>query len=91
MRIVWTTTALRRVADIAAEIEREDPARARELISRIFDKVAMLSEFPEMGRMVPEVGKPHIREIVLEPYRIVYGLKGSQISIRTIRHMRERR
>lgn len=91
MKIVWTTTALRRVADIAAEIEHDAPDRARDLVSRLFDKVERLAEFPEMGRIVPEVGKPHVREIFLEPYRIVYGIKGSVISIRTVRHMRERR
>ena len=91
MKIVWTTTALRRVSDIASDIERDDPARAREVVARIFDKVETLQEFPELGRMVPEVGKPHIRELFVEPYRIVYGLKGSQISIRTVRHTRERR
>ena len=91
MKIVWTTTALRRIADIASEIARDDPDRARDVVSRIFDKVETLLEFPELGRLVPEVGKPHIRELFVEPYRIVYGLKGSQISIRTVRHMRERR
>ena len=91
MRIVWTTTALRRVADIVADLEVRDASHARETLTRIFEAVDVLTKFPEMGRVVPEVGKQHIREIFLEPYRIVYGIRRRQISIRTVRHMTEQR
>lgn len=32
----------------------------------------MLGQFPFSGRVVPEFGDPTIRELILDPYRIVY-------------------
>ena len=91
MKVVWTTTALRRAADIASALGAEDPAPARDFVHELFSKVEALSGFPKMGRVVPEVGKPHIREIFVRGYRVVYVVHRSQVSIRTIRHTRERR
>ncbi len=91
MKVVWTTTALRRASDIAAEIGLDDPDRARSFADQLFRQIEALAEFPQLGRVVPEVGKSHIREIFFRQFRIVYGVQRSQISIRTIRHTRERR
>jgi toxin ParE1/3/4 len=84
MRLVWTTTALERLDEIAQQIAADDPNRARSFVEG-------LATFPEMGRVVPELGKPHIRELLFASYRIVYGIRGRQISIRTIRHVRQSR
>lgn len=91
MKVVWTTTALKRAADIALALGAEDTSPARDFVDELFLKVEALSDFPKMGRMVPEVGKPHIREIFVRDYRVVYVVHRSQISVRTVRHTRERR
>ena len=35
-------------------------------------KVDLLTNFPQLGRVVPEENDEHIREIILRPYRIIY-------------------
>jgi plasmid stabilization system protein ParE len=45
-----------------------------------------LVQFPESGRMVPEFGRPNLRELILRPYRIVYRLQGDVLEIVTVFH-----
>jgi len=66
MRIVWSPLALERVEDIARYIAEDKPSAAVEWVEGIFDTVERLSDFPESGRIAPEVGGRRIREVILE-------------------------
>jgi len=44
-------------------------------VDGIFAKVELLLTFPEMGRVVPELGRPTVREVFYRHYRIVYQIK----------------
>jgi len=84
MRIVWSPFALERVEDIAQYIAEDKPGAAVEWVEGIFDTVERLSDFPESGRVVPEVGGRRIREVIFGTYRIIYSVRG-QIDILTVR------
>jgi toxin ParE1/3/4 len=43
----------------------------------------LLSDKPRMGRTVPELASPGIRELVFKKYRIVYRLKANCVEILT--------
>jgi plasmid stabilization system protein ParE len=70
MRLVWTTTALRRLDENAQRIADDNPDRARAWVDEVFAKVEGLTDFPEVGRIVPELGKPHVRELLSANYRV---------------------
>ncbi len=84
MRIVWSPLALERVEDIAQYIAEDKPSAAVEWVEGIFDTVERLSDFPESGRIVPEVGGRRIREVIFGAYRIIYSVR-DQIDILTVR------
>jgi toxin ParE1/3/4 len=84
MRIVWSPLALERVEDIAQYIAEDKPSAAVEWVEGIFDTVERLSDFPESGRVVPEVGGRRIREVIFGAYRIIYSVR-DQIDILTVR------
>lgn len=84
MRIVWSPLALERVEDIAQYIAEDKPSAAVEWVDGIFDTVKRLADFPESGRVVPEVGGRRIREVVFGAYRIIYSVR-DQIDILTVR------
>ncbi|HPO12082.1 MAG TPA: type II toxin-antitoxin system RelE/ParE family toxin [Candidatus Hydrogenedentes bacterium] len=48
--------------------------------------VERLETFPFLGRIVPEINNPSIREIILGYYRIAYQIRGELIEILTIYH-----
>ncbi len=65
---------------------RDKPLAAENWVNTIFETVENLSEFPESGRMVPELNRNDIREIIKGNYRIIYKVLNDEIHILTIRH-----
>ena len=84
MRIVWSPLALGRVEDIAQYIAEDKPAAAVEWVNGLFATVERLADFPESGRMVPEVGARRIREVMFGAYRVIYSVR-DQVDILTVR------
>ena len=56
------------------------------LNDRIFESIENLESFPKMGRKVPELNNPMIRELILQNYRIIYKYNEDNIIIITISH-----
>lgn len=85
MKIVWSPLALERVEDIAEYIAEDKPAAAVQWVNELFTTVERLADFPESGRIVPEVGARRIREVIFGTYRVIYSVK-EQVEILTVRH-----
>lgn len=88
-RIRWTKRALRRLDEVGAHIEKDDPAAAARVVARLVSAVEKLAEYPAMGR----VGRiKNTRELVLAdvPYIIPYRASRSTIEIITVMHTSQR-
>jgi plasmid stabilization system protein ParE len=57
------------------------PAVGERLLAEVFSQVERLVDFPESGRIVPEFGLAHLREIIHPPFRIVYRLDHNRVRI----------
>jgi len=90
MRIVWTRLALSRLEAHARHIAADRPGTAVAWAGGAFDAVASLARFPRRGRIVPEVGRADVREVLYGPWRIIYRLEPKRIAILTVRHARQR-
>ena len=84
MKIVWSPLALGRVEDIAQYIAEDNPDAAIRWVDDLFTAVGRLADFPESGRMVPEVCSPRIKELIFGTYRIIYSVR-DQVDILTVR------
>ena len=63
------------------------PLNAKKLISQIRKACSDLSEFPERGRIVPElnrIGISDYRELIVKVYRIIYAIDGKNVYIHCI-------
>ncbi len=89
MKIIWSPLALERVNEIADYIVQENVEAAERTVIELFGAVERLEKFPESGRLVPEINRPNIREIVHRKYRILYRVEAKQIAILTVRHVRQ--
>jgi len=85
----WSPLAINRLSEAAKFIALDNPVAAERWIIKVFAQVEKLSEFPERGRIVPEVGNKAIREIISGNYRIIYMLEDREVSILTLRHVRQ--
>ncbi|UIJ94221.1 type II toxin-antitoxin system RelE/ParE family toxin [Sinorhizobium meliloti] len=83
-RIRWTLQALRRLDDIGAFIEKDNPDAAARVVARTVAAVDSLADLPGTGRVGRIKGT---REIVLTdiPYIIPYRV-GRDIEIITVMH-----
>jgi toxin ParE1/3/4 len=54
------------------------------VVQRITAAVDKLSSFPTMGRVVPEVGRPEIRELIVGAFRVVYRYRNEVIEVVTV-------
>ncbi|HMK56606.1 MAG TPA: type II toxin-antitoxin system RelE/ParE family toxin [Dissulfurispiraceae bacterium] len=86
MKIIWSPLAIERVTEIAQYIAQDNPAASQKWVEAIFSKVEQLQSSPASGRIVPEVNRKEIREIIFGNYRIVYRTDPKNISILTVRH-----
>jgi addiction module RelE/StbE family toxin len=84
MKIRWTYEALERLIEIEEYISKDSPSRARQFVDQIIDHAELLSDKPRMGRSVPELTTPDIRELIFKKYRIVYRIKANHIEIVTV-------
>jgi plasmid stabilization system protein ParE len=86
MKLTWSPLAISRVSEIAEYIAKDNLLAAEEWANNIFELVEGLSEFPEIGRTVPEIKNKMFRELISGNYRIIYKYENTQILILTVRH-----
>lgn len=60
--------------EIVTFIARDSPSNARRFGNQLTDQALSIGRFPQIGRVVPEIGDPSVREIIHGSYRIVYEL-----------------
>ena len=82
----WSPLAIANVESIRDYVALDSPVYADLVVRRIMSSVDRLAVFPESGRVVPEVGRPEIREVVMRPYRVVYRLLNDGVEIATVFH-----
>jgi toxin ParE1/3/4 len=83
--IRWTRWALRRLDEIGAHIEADNPAAAARVVGAIARGVARLGRAPGRGRPGRIRGT---RELVVvgTPYIVAYRVHANDIEILTIQH-----
>ena len=84
--IIWSQRAAEDLDAIAAYIAQDSDAYAKSVIRTILKKVRLLSEFPFIGRIVPEFEDDSIREIFAYSYRIIYKITEDEVIPAAIIH-----
>ena len=83
-RVEWALAArgdLQRIFDYLAA---SSPEAARRTLDRLERKAAALAEHPRRGRLVPELGRLHVRqylELVIPPYRLLYRIDARRVLV----------
>ena len=86
MRVIWSPLALERLNEIADYIAENNLEAAKLFVLDVFGVVDRLKTFPNSGRVVPEVKRQNLREIIFKNYRVVYRVERKRVSILTVRH-----
>ena len=84
----WSEEALEDIESIANYIEKDSPTYAKSVVSKFFEKAELLQDFSELGRKVPEMNNPQIREIFVYSYRLIYKIEHTKILFTAVVHGR---
>ena len=60
--VIWSQEALDDIDDIAEYIGRDSIYHAQQVVEQIFESGDTLLNQPQLGRVVPELNDPQVRE-----------------------------
>lgn len=84
-KLIWSPLARLDLKDIANFIAEDSPSAAERFVKSLFQVVERLAEFPESGRVVPELADPAVREVIRSPCRIVYRIQRRKRTVEIVR------
>jgi plasmid stabilization system protein ParE len=73
-KVILTPQSLDDLEEIVTFIAKDNSERARTFGDELIDRALSIAIFPELGRIVPEIGEPTVREIIHGSYRIIYEI-----------------
>ncbi|NCO68040.1 MAG: type II toxin-antitoxin system RelE/ParE family toxin [Nitrospirae bacterium CG_4_10_14_0_8_um_filter_41_23] len=84
--VEWTGPAKQDLKLVHDYIARDSKFYAEKVSLEIIEKSEKLNIFPEIGRIVPEIGDPKIRELLIYSYRLIYEIFPDKIAILALIH-----
>jgi toxin ParE1/3/4 len=85
-RLVWTAEAVSDVESIRDLITRSSPHYGNVVAARLVESLARMHDLPNSGRIVPELEREDIREVIHGIYRLVYKIReeGDVVEVLTV-------
>ena len=86
--VKWSIPAKNDLKQVHDYIAKDSKYYAQKVVQEIVAKTETLIDFPEIGRVVPEISDQGIRELIVYSYRLVYEISKTEIDILAIIHGR---
>jgi plasmid stabilization system protein ParE len=86
--VLWTHRACADLQAIHDHIAKDSRRNAEAAVRKIMRRADSLEVAPRMGRVVPELREPELREISVYSWRILYRVRDDQVFIVTLVHQR---
>ena len=85
-RVGWTPGAERALDEAVEYIARDSPQAALRVLEDVLDAARSLERLALRGRVVPEVGDPALRELLVHRFRLVYLVLPEAVEILAFLH-----
>lgn len=86
VEVVWSEAAGLDLVAIHRVIAGTSKAVADAWATRLLRRADQLAAFPDMGRVIPELQSPLLRELMETPYRILYERFPDRVEILAVAH-----
>ncbi|MDB5985440.1 MAG: hypothetical protein JWR16_493 [Nevskia sp.] len=90
MKVYWTAEARARLLEIQTYIAKDSPQAARQVTARLLRRSRKLATPPLTGRRLPEYSDEDLREVLEQPFRLIYLVTPERIEIVTLKHYRQK-
>jgi toxin ParE1/3/4 len=84
--VVWTESARQALDEVLEYIAKDSRDRAASLVGRILEAAASLDTLADRGRVVPELDRLDVRELLISSYRLQYRILDTEIVIVAFLH-----
>ena len=74
-QVTWSQRSRDALDEAVAYIRQDSADAARRLLQRVIETAAGLDRLSERGRIVPELEDPSLRELLVQPYRLIYEVQ----------------
>ena len=88
-RVRWSQSAEAALDEAIAFVFNESPNTAKKLLEEVLTAAASLSTLSGRGNHVPEVDDPDIRQLLCNPYRVIYRVADEEVVILALLHQRQ--
>ena len=88
MKVRFLISAKQDMQTIKTYIAKDSPQTAIRLIKKFRKSTGRLKEFPRSGRVIPELQNPDLREILVDGYRVMYQLDGTNVNVFAVHESR---
>lgn len=86
--VKWSHPARDDLRAIHDYISLDSRFYAKKVVRDIVETAETIRDFPERGRIVPEVNEPGVREVFVYSYRLLYQVSRNDIYILAVVHGR---
>ena len=86
--VIWSGPAKKHLKQIYDYIALDSKYYAKNVVQNIVHKSETLKAFPEIGRVVPEIDDPNVREVFIYSYRLIYEVRLDRVDILAVVHGR---
>ncbi|MEW6066740.1 MAG: type II toxin-antitoxin system RelE/ParE family toxin [Nitrospirota bacterium] len=84
--VKWSKPAKLDLKQVHDYIARDSKFYAQKVSAEIVEKSEKLNSFPEIGRIVPEIGDSNIRELLIYSYRLIYEVFPDKVEVLALIH-----
>ena len=77
--VIWTESALNALDEIGDYIALDNYDAACRLIRRVFDKVDLLQEIPELGSVPRDLRNTPYRRLIIKPVNVYYRTEADKV------------
>ena len=83
-KVIWSDVAEEDLRNVIEYIAADSPSNALKILNSVKQKASNLYDFPERGRIVPELRDQGVllyREIIVSPWRVIYRMSEDTVYI----------
>lgn len=87
-RVTWSEGAYRELDEATEYVAQDSLEGAVRLFERLLEAAESLADLSERGRVVSELQHPSVRELQVDPYRLIYSVEDSGVVVLGVLHQR---
>lgn len=86
LEIAWTEPAVAEVSAYIDFLAELDPDAAERWYRAVIQAIERASGFPHIGRVVPELSREDVREVIVSKHRVIYRVTATHLVVWSVHH-----